>query len=479
MAKRIAYSELNGSTLDILNVIRENASYEYQSSVPTITSTHDIPKVGDILYGTPSLANQFLNALVNRIALVYIQSANFNNPYARLKKGYLEFGESVEDIFVSIANVVEFDTEKVEEREFKRYMPDVRSAFHVMNWRVMYPVTIQDDDLRQAFLSADGVTSLIAKIVEQVYTAAQYDEFLLFKYLIIKAVSHGKMYPVGIDMSKDANAAIAFRGTSNKLPFMKSDYNEAGVLTNTPKDRQVIFMDADYNAQFDVNILSASFHMEKADFMGSLFLIDDFTTFDNDRFEIIRQNSDGIEAVTSAELAIMAKVKALLIDEKWFQIYDNNNKFTEKYMASGLRWNYFYHTWKTVSTSPFANAIVFVESDATFTLPDTITATVSAVDDGNVARVITLSADISSTGSLKPNNINFVQTEDMVEELVGVQKYGVLIYPKPTSSHTTSSFYIEATIGDTNYSSENTSESPKLNLSSCAVGDTIVLTKES
>lgn len=362
MAKRIALNTLSASTIDILNVIRQNASYDYQSSVPVISTANDIPKVGEIIYGTPALANQFINALVNRIALVRVQSATFNNPYAPLKKGYLEFGETVEDIFVGIANVVDYSAEKGAAREFKRSLPDVKSAFHIMNWRVMYPVTIQDDDLKQAFLSVDGVTDLIARIVDQIYTAAEYDEFLLFKYMLIKAVTHGKMYPVTFLNTDLKNAAKVFRGTSNLLPFMKSEYNEAHVLTTTPKDRQVIFMDALFNADFDVDVLSAAFNMEKADFMGRLHMIDDFTTFDNDRFEIIRANSDGIEEVTSAELALMADVKAIILDENWFQVYDNLNKFTEKYVASGLYWNYFYHTWKTVSSSPFANAVVFVET---------------------------------------------------------------------------------------------------------------------
>ena len=365
MAKRIALNTLSASTIDILNVIRQNASYDYQSSVPVISTANDIPKVGEIIYGTPALANQFINALVNRIALVRVQSATFNNPYAPLKKGYLEFGETVEDIFVGIANVVDYSAEKGAAREFKRSLPDVKSAFHIMNWRVMYPVTIQDDDLKQAFLSVDGVTDLIARIVDQIYTAAEYDEFLLFKYMLIKAVTHGKMYPVTFLNTDLKNAAKVFRGTSNLLPFMKSEYNEAHVLTTTPKDRQVIFMDALFNADFDVDVLSAAFNMEKADFMGRLHMIDDFTTFDNDRFEIIRENSDGIEEVTSAELALMADVKAIILDENWFQVYDNLNKFTEKYVASGLYWNYFYHTWKTVSSSPFANAVVFVETAPT------------------------------------------------------------------------------------------------------------------
>lgn len=143
-----------------------------------------------------------------------------------------------------------------------------------MNWRVMYPVTIQDEDLRQAFLSIDGITDLIAKIVNSVYTAAEYDEFLLFKYLLIKSISHGKMKPIAIESDTDlSTSAVAFRSASNILPFMSNEYNEANVKTNTPKDRQIIFMDAKFNAQYDVNVLASAFNMDKADFMGRLFLI--------------------------------------------------------------------------------------------------------------------------------------------------------------------------------------------------------------
>ena len=102
MAKRIAVSTLNASTIDILNTIRANASAEYQGSVPVVTKATDIPKVGEVLYGYPALANQFLSALVNRIALVRVKSAVFNNAYSQLKKGYLEFGETVEEVFVNI-----------------------------------------------------------------------------------------------------------------------------------------------------------------------------------------------------------------------------------------------------------------------------------------------------------------------------------------------------------------------------------------
>ena len=365
MAHRIANNALNASTVDILNVIRQNASYSYQNSVPEVTSYTDIPAVGEVIYGTPALANEFVNALVNRIGIVRAESAVFNNPYAILKKGKLEFGESIEEIFVNIAKVVDYKAEKGAEREFKRTLPDVRSVFHIVNWKVMYPVTIEDDELKEAFLSIDGVTDLIGRIVDSIYTGAEYDEFLLFKYLIIKGVNDNDIKIETLENPTMNDYAEAFRGTSNLFPFMRTDYNAQGVKTSAPKDKQIIFMDAKFNAKFDVEVLAGAFNMDKADFMGRLFMIDDFTTFDNERWEVIRENSTGLEEVTEAELDYMQNIKAILFNEDWFQVYDDLAKFTEKYVSSGLYWNYFYHTWKVVSWSPFANAVAFMATTAT------------------------------------------------------------------------------------------------------------------
>ena len=70
MPRKIAVSTLNASTYDILNVIRQNASAEYQSEIPVVSSVEDIRKVGEAFRGYPALGNQFLSSLLNRIGLV-------------------------------------------------------------------------------------------------------------------------------------------------------------------------------------------------------------------------------------------------------------------------------------------------------------------------------------------------------------------------------------------------------------------------
>lgn len=448
MPKRISVSTLNASTMDILNTIRQNASMEYQSLVPEVTKASDIPKVGEVLYGYPALANQFLSTLVNRIASVRVKSATFNDDYVELKKGYLEFGETVEEVFVSIAKAREFSDEKAESREFKRTIPDVKTAFHAMNYRVQYPITIQDVDLRTAFTSMEGVQDLIARIVDAIYTANEYDEYLLFKYLMIKAIAHGKMYPVSIGDGADMKeAAVAFRGMSNQLGFMSTKYNISGVHTTTPRADQYIFMDAKYNAQYDVNVLASAFNMDKATFMGKLKLIDDWTTFDNERFDVITANSDQIEPVTAEELALMNNVKAVLVDREWFQIYDNKNEFTEKYVASGMYWNYFYNVWKTVSSSPFSNAIVFVTDGANVALPESFTVKVTNKSASDDATVLTVMPQLN-TASVAPSSVQFVQTEALTGAGIAVHPYGAVIIPSGKASQ---DITLVATINGTTY----------------------------
>lgn len=468
MAHRIAVSTLNASTVDIINVIRDSASLAYQNSVPAVKTATDIPKVGEVIYGTPAFANEFINALINKIALVRVKSATFNNPYAMLKKGYLDYGETIEEIFVNIAKVFEFSQEKAEARELKQYKPDVKSAFHAINWRVLYPVTVSDEELRMAFLSAEGVTDMIARIVDSVYVAANYDEFLLFKYMLIKSVTSGKFFPVAVDGTNMSNYAKAFRGTSNLLPFMSDKYNAAGVKNTTPKERQIIFMDAQFNADFDVDVLASAFNMDKADFIGRLHLVDNWTSFDNERFEVIRQESDGIQEVTAAELALMEKVKAIVVDEDWFQVYDNLARFAEKFVASGLRWNYFYHSWKTISCSPYANAVVFVDNTANIAAPASIAYTVSSVDTGDAATVIALvPVDADALGN---RNMQFVQTEALTEDGIAVQPYGAIFVPAGAVEGATA-LVITGKLGTDTYTAT-------LNVTTVAAGDTVTMAKQ-
>ena len=328
-------ANLKYNGIDILNAIRNSASATYKERIPEATK-ENIHDVGNAMMMYEATQNEFLNALVNRIARVLITSKSYENPLRRFKKGMMEYGETIEEAFVNIAKAHQFDPILAEKTVFKREIPDVSAVFHKLNYRNFYKTTISQEQLRQAFLSAQGIDDLIARIVDSLYSGSEFDEFLLMKQLIVDAANQGKMYPITIPQPSAATAkeiVATIKGISNKLEFMNSQYNAMGVLTYSKKPDQILIIDAEFDAMIDVEVLASAFNMSKAEFMGQRVLIDNFGE--------------------------LTGAVAALVDSDWFMVFDNLLQFTENYNGEGLYWNYFYHVWKTFSTSPFCNAILF------------------------------------------------------------------------------------------------------------------------
>lgn len=364
MATKPTVKTLTNSSVDILNVIRENASQNYRDYVPKATPDADsVRQIGAIIMDFPALQNEFLNSLVNRIGRVLITSKMYDNPWAFFKKGMLEFGETVEEIFVNIAKPFQFDPAVAESTIFKREIPDVRAAFHIMNYQKFYKATIQNDQLRQAFLSWQGITDLIAKIVDAMYTGANYDEFITMKYMLARHILDGHMYPTVIPEVTEPNMkkiVSTIKGVSNNYTFLSNKYNLAGVYTHTEKTDQYMLINANFDAIMDVEVLASAFNMDKTEFSGRRVLVDSFGSLDVERLKELFKDDTTFKAPTEEELQALDAIPAILVDRDWFMIFDNFYNFTEQYNGEGLYWNYWYHVWKTFSISPFANNALFI-----------------------------------------------------------------------------------------------------------------------
>lgn len=364
MAVKPRIVTLTNSSVDVLNVIRNNASQNYKDYVPVATANAEsIREIGAVIMDYPALQNEFLSALVNRIGRVLITSRMYENPWSMFKKGMLEFGETVEEIFVNIAKPFQFDPAVAESTVFKREIPDVRSAFHIMNYQKYYKATIQNDQLRQAFLSWQGITDLIAKIVDAMYTGANYDEFQTMKYMLAKRILNGQLFPVTIPTVETTNMKAivsTIKGVSNKFEFLSSKYNLAGVQTHTKKSDQYLLINAKFDAEMDVEVLASAFNMDKAEFAGHRVLVDSFGDLDIGRLNVLFANDPTYTEISEDELQALDSIPAIMVDKDFFMIFDNFYNFTEQYNGEGLYWNYWYHVWKTFSVSPFANNAIFI-----------------------------------------------------------------------------------------------------------------------
>ena len=440
---------LTNSSVDILNTIRDNATQNYQNYVPYATpDAESIRKIGTIIMDMPQLQNEFISALVNRIGRVLVTSKLYDNPWAMFKKGLLEFGETIEEIFVNIAKPFQFDPVVAESEVFKREIPDVRSAFHIMNYQKFYKVTISNDQLRQAFLSWQGITDLIARIVDSMYTGANYDEFQTMKYMLARHILDGRMYPVTVQTVSEANMksiVSAIKGVSNNFEFLSGNYNVAGVKTFTRKENQYMLVNSSFDATMDVEVLAAAFNMSKAEFMGHRVLVDSFGSLDTARLAELFADDPTYEEIGSSDLEALDAIPAVIVDRDWFMVFDNFINFTEQYNGQGLYWNYWYHVWKTFSVSPFANNALFVPGtpEVTSVTVTPKTASISGTSGGTIQ----LSATVSTT-NFAPQTVVWSSNNSAIK----VDNRGVIIIPAGTGA--TSPNYITITATSTYDSSK-------------------------
>lgn len=402
MAIKPTVRNLNATSVGIINwVLAEESGY--LAGAPLAKDTvQSIKQVGEFINAFQPRQNQFLSALVNRIALVIVASKAYKNPWSFTKRGTIEAGETIEEIYVNLAKVENFDpgntTNALLADLFGKRKPDVQAAFHSMNYQKKYPVTVSQDQLVTAFTSMEGVANLIEYIVQTLYTAFEYDEFLMLKYMLYRLALDGKIKAETISAlgteANDKAAVKSIKSISNEMTFMKTAYNMAGVYTHTPKEDQMVIIDTDVDAELDVNVLASAFNIDKVKFEGQRILVDSFGTAEINRLNELLDIDEGYNCFTDDELTAIGTIKMFIIDRDFLMIYDKLVKMTEMPLPNTLEWQYFLHHWALFSASPFKNAALLTTATSAIS-----GVTVSpATADAAVGTSLVFSATVAATG---------------------------------------------------------------------------------
>lgn len=330
-----------------LNAIRQNASALYQERIPVATKTN-LEAIATNIAQYQSTQNEFLNLLVNRIAMVIVNQKKIDNPLAMLKKGKKPMGKDIEELFVNpaISKEYKYDSQDL----LKVTPPDVKALYYGINRQDKYPVTISQPTLMKALTDEGQLNSLVSAIVNSLYSGDNLDEFMLMKQMVGLAVTkdHVKKDPLSFrpDNMTETNAKELIkklRAYSLNFTFPSSNYNSydvvkpvgdtgKSVITYTPVKDQVLLIDSTVYSSINVDVLASAFNMDKTDFMGKVIPVDGF-------------NGEPIIA--------------MLCDEAWFRVYDDVYRTADMFNGDTLNHSYWLHHWQVLSYSMFANAVAF------------------------------------------------------------------------------------------------------------------------
>lgn len=353
-------------SVDVLNRIRETASVNYKTAVPIATPNADnIRDIGAILIDSPNLQNEFLNALINRIGKVVLKTRLFNSPLSPFIKGDLPYGSSIEEIFVDLVKSHQYDAEASENTVWKREFVDVKSQFHILNNEVYYKTSNGRRELEKAFLSGEGVADLVEYIVASLFKSAEYDRFLMMKYLIAKACLDGTMTfnQLSAPVTDEASAKALMKKIkvdSNNFEILSTDYNTAGVYNSSDKNDQYLIISNKNDGELTVECLAYMFGPEFANSGTKKIRIDGFDKFDLVRLHDLLGLSSEEVVFTDTEIQALGNIEAVLVDWAWFQVY--YKLFETRYLENpeNLYENTWLHVWTVYSRSIFENAVVYV-----------------------------------------------------------------------------------------------------------------------
>ena len=345
-----------------LNAMREMSVSEgsiYHRYVPVVT---DSTTIGE--FGAPILDSQNLNVLndfvglLKKVVATAVYNKTFNNPLVALEGERMPLGQWIEDVYVNPAKARGFNVNDFAGL-LQKYEAEVAVQYLGVNSDLQYCVTLTREKIRNAFTSWDQLEGLISGMINSLYNGAYITRYNQTKGLVTAAFTGNNVQYVKITNPTDEQTAKSLirqlRAAFSKMQIPSTKYNawekvkgdRMSLKTWTNPEDVVVLISADIEALVDVEVLAAAFNMSKADFLGRVIIVDDFSQY----------NDDGTVAVDGSD------IKAMIADKAWFKIKTQDFAMDEFYNANNRTWQYYLNDVRMCNYSLFANAIVFATDD--------------------------------------------------------------------------------------------------------------------
>lgn len=430
---------------DYLNAIRTSASTYYQENVPIATyDAASVRDVGRIVLNSTALTNEFYSALVNQFAFIFGSSKMFYNKWVDFKKGLIGLGELVEEFFVQIALPNSYNPDIAATEIFKRVIADVQTAIYRINVKTFYKTTINRPLLEMAFTTEGGMADLIGKVFTSMAAACEVDQMNAIKYLLARKILDGKIKTVPIaelttgDMTVNTkSAAMQMKADFENFFFPRTDYNEAGVMNWVNDKNDVSFMlMTNFGAVYDIEVLAAAFNLDYANFMGRVKRVDSLSNIDFTRLNAFFDLPEPIAEFDEDEIATLDQVAAITFDNGLIQWYDRLYEWHEEPNGQSMEWQNWLHYWALIASSPFANAVAYVQT--TGTTLGMVTAVTSPYDGKSISLPVgsslPLTWEVEGTG-IYSKAVNFTSS-GIVDGTFTVSPDGVLTVHKAKAATT-------------------------------------------
>lgn len=359
--------------------------------------------IGKIIMDNQRYKNMFINT-VNLIGLTVIKENRWENPWQSFTdKGMLRRGQQIREIVQDLAKVFDYNKNYNNKTKFlETAIPDVYQYIHDLNFQKVWETTINESELIMAFDDEEnGLYKFIEDTISNLYETYEYDKWLVDKYQLVRRILDGTIPSKEITETDARDILAKMKGFANKMSFKSPNYNPAGVRRATKHEDQYLMLDADREAITSTNVLATSYFLNEAETKTNLALIDSFSETDEERLAELLEEQ--YVPLTEDEKEQLKSVLGLIVARDFFMDYHraldanpngDGKRQTEFENPTTLDRNVFLHGQDVISTSPFANCVVFT-TDTPAVESVTINPQESTISAG---QKIKLTASVETTG---------------------------------------------------------------------------------
>lgn len=348
--------------VDSLNAMREMSVKNnsiYHQYVPIITDQMDISVLGQPILNQPAVQNEFMGQLINQIVYTQFETKYFRNKLQVLEGDRIPLGYAGRSIYVNPAHGRRYNVEDFAGL-LQKYEAKVAVQYHAVNMDLQYPVTVSRHALKKAVTSWANLDSFIDQLSQSLYNGAYIDEYRFTKNLVTEAYRQHRAPIRVIDAIDNEETAKAFLTQARAL-FLNfqepsNSYNgwglvgdpTVGPITTWTNPEDIVFIISNELAAYlDVNVLAATFNIDRATLLGNIIYVDNFDEVD-DQGNLMYDGS---------------KILGIIADKSWFKIERQDMYFDEFYNANNRTWQYYLNLTKMYSQSFFANGVIFATEE--------------------------------------------------------------------------------------------------------------------
>ena len=329
--------------IQFLNAIRAVSSAEYKERIPTATQTN-IQNIMTTIMEYSTTKEEFTNTILNKIVKTKVLNKAYENSLKFFKKEPLPFGKTIEGVFVDLIKAKNFnehfgDGESEASSLLAKETPTVKVEYYSENFKHKYKLSISDEQLKSAFMSADGLSQMTQGLIRSATSSSEYDEYMMIKTLIGASVEKSIEIQGLFKLDENVQAkkiTKTVQALVNKFRFMSTEYNKQGVHTHCLPSECVIITTPDQLANLNVELLATAFNVPYAEMPSRIVVIDSFL------------NKDGTDDNDTV---------CIVADMDLVQFRNTLDTWETFRNPDGLMTNMFHHVWGSACGCGFVNAV--------------------------------------------------------------------------------------------------------------------------